>query len=59
MKHLQVSPLKKIFDNEAVRVFTGSKLPDGTKAVIIKRILKNYKIILYIIHQRKYSLVNL
>ncbi len=31
---------KKIFDNEAIRVFTGSKLPDGTKAVIIQENIK-------------------
>ncbi len=31
---------KTIFDNEAVRVFTGSKLPDGTKAVIIQENIK-------------------
>jgi len=31
---------KKFFDNEAVRVFTGSKLPDGTKAVIIQENMK-------------------
>lgn len=31
---------KKFFDNEAVRVFTGSKLPDGTKSVIIQENIK-------------------
>ena len=31
---------KKFFDNQAVRVFTGSKLPDGTKAVILQENIK-------------------
>ena len=31
---------KKFFDNEAVRVFTGSKLPEGTKSVIIQENIK-------------------
>ena len=35
MKFLQEN-LQKIFKNEAVRVYTGSKLPIGTTAVIIQ-----------------------
>ena len=50
MKFLRVkSTNRKIFKNETIRVYTGSKLPLGTTSVIIQenaKILKNKHVLL-------------